>query len=356
VVVAVIAALLVTCLSLPTAFSADHWVAINNATLKFNVPEQWTMASTPNGWQTLTSPTKDAVLVYTFFTQACESAVDLDQMVSALGITNIKWKRPPVNNGIGVRFPSQWVDGCDIWTAKLDMGQGTQMLWLYAAAASAPDSSKYQAMGTFRSLQLVQPYDQVQPPFLLPVDVELQRRLSTAPTLFNARVAETSDHWFTLDHPCVKLHLPTGWTTKVTSDRQWGAVISPNGDAVLAVTTIDSRQPGESMKRSGNVASALGVNDIKATGAPSLAAIGSSHLWAKTEEGTCRFQQPGDYISLTEVSPGPHPVAGATSPPSSAPIWVSGQENLLLIWIASADARTKRRAEMQAAIDSLQWR
>lgn len=365
VVIATIAALLIMCLGLPVA-SAD-WIGINNATVKFEPPKDWTMASTPDKrWTILTSPTKHAVLAYTFFRQACESALDMDKMLTALRITDIKWKRVPVNGGFGSRFPHQFVDGtcnlqgpgCDLWSVKLDMGGGTRMLWLYAAAASAPDIDKYQARQAFLSLQPTLPSDKWQP-LSLPVAAELQRRLSAAPVLFDARLAVGSDHWMTADHPCIKFRPPTGWTLAITSDGQWGRFVSPNSDAALVVATVDSRRPGEPGAYLAKAASALGVADIRwlKSGPELIVAIGPNRLWAQPREGSCRFQQPGARIWLAEVSPGPHPVAGATPlPPSPAPIWDTGSENFLLAWAISADAPNARRTEAQGAIDSLQWR
>jgi hypothetical protein len=146
--------------------------------------------------------------------------------------------------------------------------------------------------------------------------------------------AAPADNWITAERPYVKFLAPAGWTTKITSDKEWGIFKSPKQDAVLAFTTFT--RPGESTVRLGKAAGVLGVADIN-WGSTRVGAVGKDKFDAHVGDGSCNFEGPGGYIWYATVNTG-------TS------------DQILLIFTVSPSAPKSRRAEAQAAIDSLQRR
>jgi len=142
------------------------------------------------------------------------------------------------------------------------------------------------------------------------------------------------DNWITAERPYVKFLTPPGWSTKITNDKEWGIFRSPSQDAVLAFTTFT--RPGESTKRLGKAASVLGVADIL-WGATRAGSVGRDHFDAHVGDGSCNFEGPGGYIWYATVNTG-------------------SADQILLIFTVSPNAPKSRRAEAQAAIDSLQRR
>ncbi|MFT3768604.1 MAG: hypothetical protein QM820_24420 [Minicystis sp.] len=146
--------------------------------------------------------------------------------------------------------------------------------------------------------------------------------------------APANDDWITAQRPYVKFHPPVGWSTEITKDKEWGIFKSPARDAVFAFTTFN--QPGESTVRLGKAASVLGVTDVDWR-VPRHGTVGKDHFNARVADGTCNFKGPNGYIWYATVDAG-------TS------------DQILLIFTVSASAPAARRAEAQAAIDSLQRR
>lgn len=144
----------------------------------------------------------------------------------------------------------------------------------------------------------------------------------------------TDDNWITAQRPYVKFKSPQGWSTQITNDKEWGIFKSPNKDAVFAFTTFN--QPGESTVRLSKAASVLGVSDIDWR-APRHGTVGRDRFSARVADGSCNFHGPGGYIWYATVDAG-------TS------------DQILLIFTVSASAPPSRRAEAQAAVDSLQRR
>jgi hypothetical protein len=142
------------------------------------------------------------------------------------------------------------------------------------------------------------------------------------------------DNWITAKRPYVKFKAPQGWSTEITRDKEWGIFKSPARDAVFAFTTFN--QPGESTARLGKAAWVLGVSDIDWR-SPRRGTVGRDRFGARVGDGTCNFHGPGGYIWYATVDAG-------TS------------DQILLIFTTSARAPAARRAEAQAAIDSLQRR
>ena len=142
------------------------------------------------------------------------------------------------------------------------------------------------------------------------------------------------DNWITAQRPYVKFRAPAGWSTEITRDKEWGIFKSPARDAVFAFTTFN--MPGESTVRLGKAAGVLGVSDIDWR-TPRRGIVGRDRFNARVADGTCNFKGPGGYIWYATVDSG-------TS------------DQMLLIFTVSAGAPAARRAEAQAAIDSLQRR
>jgi hypothetical protein len=143
-----------------------------------------------------------------------------------------------------------------------------------------------------------------------------------------------NDEWITAQRPYVKFHPPAGWSTEITKDKEWGIFKSPTRDAVFAFTTFN--QPGESTARLGRAASVLGVSDIDWR-TPRYGTVGKDKFSARVGDGTCNFKGPNGYIWYATVDAG-------TS------------DQILLIFTVTATAPQSRRAEAQAAVDSLQRR
>ncbi|APR80879.1 Hypothetical protein A7982_06226 [Minicystis rosea] len=143
-----------------------------------------------------------------------------------------------------------------------------------------------------------------------------------------------NDDWITAQKPYVKFHPPVGWSTEITKDKEWGIFKSPARDAVFAFTTFN--QPGESTVRLGKAAGVLGVTDVDWR-TPRHGTVGRDRFSARVADGTCNFKGPNGYIWYATVDSG-------TS------------DQMLLIFTVSASAPAARRAEAQAAIDSLQRR
>jgi hypothetical protein len=143
-----------------------------------------------------------------------------------------------------------------------------------------------------------------------------------------------NDNWITAQRPYVKFLAPAGWSTEITKDKEWGIFKSPTRDAVFAFTTFN--QPGESTVRLGKAASVLGVTDVDWR-APRHGVVGKDRFSARVADGSCNFHGPGGYIWYATVDSG-------TS------------DQMLLIFTVAANAPSSRRAEAQAAIDSLQRR
>ncbi len=146
--------------------------------------------------------------------------------------------------------------------------------------------------------------------------------------------APANDNWITSERPYVKFLAPPGWTTKITTNKEWGIFRSPKQDAVIAFTTFT--QPGESTVRLGKAASVLGVTDIN-WGSARPGSVGKDRFDAHIGDGSCNFEGPGGYIWYATVNTG-------TS------------DQILLMYTVAANAPASRRAETQAAIDSLQRR
>lgn len=142
------------------------------------------------------------------------------------------------------------------------------------------------------------------------------------------------DNWITAQRPYVKFKAPAGWSTQITNDKEWGIFKSPNKDAVFAFTTFN--QPGESTVRLSKAASVLGVSDIDWR-APRHTLVGKDRFNGRQADGSCNFHGPGGYIWYATVDAG-------------------SSDQILLIFTVSANAPAARRAEAQAAVDSLQRR
>lgn len=142
------------------------------------------------------------------------------------------------------------------------------------------------------------------------------------------------DNWITAQRPYVKFKAPQGWSTEITTNKEWGIFKSPARDAVFAFTTFN--QPGESTVRLGKAASVLGVSDIDWR-TPRHGTVGKDRFPARVADGSCNFHGPGGYIWYATVDSG-------TS------------DQILLIFTTSASSPAARRAEAQAAVDSLQRR
>jgi len=140
--------------------------------------------------------------------------------------------------------------------------------------------------------------------------------------------------WITATRPYVKFHAPVGWSTEITQNKEWGIFKSPARDAAFAFTTFN--QPGESTVRLGKAANVLGVSDID-WHTPRGGTVGRDHFNARVADGSCNFKGPGGYIWYATVDSG-------------------SSDQILLIFAVSASAPPARRAEAQAAIDSLQRR
>lgn len=143
-----------------------------------------------------------------------------------------------------------------------------------------------------------------------------------------------NDNWITAKRPYVKFRAPAGWSTQITSDKEWGIFKSPTHDAVFAFTTFN--QPGESTARLGRATGVLGVTDVDWRN-PRYGTVGRDHFSARIGDGSCNFHGPGGYIWYATVDAG-------------------SSDQILLIFTVSARAPSNRRAEAQAAIDSLQRR
>ena len=142
-----------------------------------------------------------------------------------------------------------------------------------------------------------------------------------------------TETWTTSERPFVKFLAPPGWT-RITTNREWGIYKAPTKDAVIAFTTFT--QPGESTVRLGKAASVLGVADIN-WGAARPGVVGKDKFDAHIGDGSCNFEGPGGYIWYATVNTG-------TS------------DQILFIYTVAATAPRARRAETQAAIESLQRR
>jgi hypothetical protein len=140
--------------------------------------------------------------------------------------------------------------------------------------------------------------------------------------------------WITAERPYVKFRAPAGWTTEITSDKDWGIFRPPSRDAVFAFTTFHN--PGEATVRLSKAASVLGVSDIN-WGSKRPGTIGKDRFNAQMADGSCNFQGPGGYIWYATVDSG-------TS------------DQMLLIFTVKGNAPKSRRAEAEAAIESLQRR
>jgi len=161
---------------------------------------------------------------------------------------------------------------------------------------------------------------------------------SSTPTAESPRKSPTpsapKDDWITAQRPYVKFHPPAGWSTEITKDKEWGIFKSPARDAVFAFTTFN--QPGESTARLGRAATVLGVSDIDWR-TPRYGTVGRDKFSARVGDGTCNFKGPGGYIWYATVDAG-------------------SSDQILLIFTVTATAPHARRAEAQAAVDSLQRR
>lgn len=146
--------------------------------------------------------------------------------------------------------------------------------------------------------------------------------------------ATVNDNWITAEHPYVKFLAPAGWSTQITDDKHWGIFRSPKKDAVLTFTTFN--RPGESTVRLGKAASVLGVTDIN-WNAPRWGTVGKDKFEAHVGDGSCNFEGPGGYTWYATVNTGT-------------------ADQILLIFSVASNAPKARRAEAQAAIDSLQRR
>ena len=153
---------------------------------------------------------------------------------------------------------------------------------------------------------------------------------SRSPTPSNA----AKDNWITAKRPYVKFLAPAGWSTEITRDKEWGIFKSPARDAVFAFTTFN--QPGESTARLGRAAGVLGVSDIDWR-TPRRGTVGRDHFGARVGDGSCNFKGPGGYIWYATVDSG-------------------SSDQILMIFTVTASAPPNRRAEAQAAINSLQRR
>lgn len=140
--------------------------------------------------------------------------------------------------------------------------------------------------------------------------------------------------WITAERPYVKFKAPAGWSTEITSDKEWGIFKSPAHDAVFAFTTFT--RPGESTVRLGRAEHVLGVTNINWT-SPRRTHVGRDKFEARAADGSCNFRGPGGYTWYATVNSG-------TS------------DQMLLIFTTSASAPQARRNEAQASIDSLQRR
>jgi hypothetical protein len=145
---------------------------------------------------------------------------------------------------------------------------------------------------------------------------------------------QVNDNWITAEHPYVKFLVPPGWTTHITSHKDWGIFRSPNKDAVLAFTTFNRN--GEATVRLGKAASVLGVTDIN-WNAPGNTNVGKDKFEAHAASGSCNFEGPGGFIWYATVNTG-------------------AADQILLIFTVASNAPRARRAEAQSAIDSLQRR
>jgi hypothetical protein len=143
-----------------------------------------------------------------------------------------------------------------------------------------------------------------------------------------------TDQWITADKPYVKFKAPAGWTTEITPDKEWGIFKSPARDAVFAFTTFT--RPGESTRRLGRADRILGVTDTN-WGTPRSGTVGKDRFPAHVGDGTCNYHGPNGYTWYATVN------AGDTA-------------QILLIFAVAPGAPQARRAEAQAAIDSLQRR
>jgi hypothetical protein len=143
-----------------------------------------------------------------------------------------------------------------------------------------------------------------------------------------------NDNWITAEHPHVKFLAPMGWTTQITTNKEWGVFRSPKKDAVLTFTTFN--RPGESTVRLGRAASVLGVTDIN-WNAPRFGTVGKDKFDAHVGDGTCNFEGPGGYVWYATVNTG-------------------SVDQILLIFAVASNAPRARRVEAQGAIDSLQRR
>jgi hypothetical protein len=159
-------------------------------------------------------------------------------------------------------------------------------------------------------------------------------RAATVKTPAPAPATTENTNWITAQRPYVKFLAPAGWSTKITSDKDWGIFKSPKQDAVLAFTTFS--RPGESTMRLGKAAAVLGVTDI-AWGSTRVGTVGKDQFDARTGEGSCNFEGPGGYIWYATVNTG-------------------SSDQILLIFTIASNAPQARRAEAKAAIDSLQRR
>jgi hypothetical protein len=146
--------------------------------------------------------------------------------------------------------------------------------------------------------------------------------------------AGKDSEWITSAKPYVKFRSPAGWSTEITPHKDWAVFKSPSRDAVFAFTTFN--QPGESTVRLGKAANVLGVSDID-WHTPRAGTVGRDHFNARVADGLCNFKGPNGYIWYATVDSG-------TS------------DQMLLIFTVTATAPAARRAEAQAAIDSLQRR
>lgn len=159
-------------------------------------------------------------------------------------------------------------------------------------------------------------------------------RAVTAKTPATTAPAAETPNWITAQRPYVKFLAPSGWSTQITNDKDWGIFKSPKRDAVLAFTTFS--RPGESTVRLGKAAAVLGVTDIN-WGSTKPGTVGKDQFDARSGEGSCNFEGPGGYIRYATVNTGT-------------------ADRILLIFTVSSNAPHARRAEAKAAIDSLQRR
>jgi hypothetical protein len=143
-----------------------------------------------------------------------------------------------------------------------------------------------------------------------------------------------NDNWITAERPYVKFHPPAGWSTEITTDKEWGIFRSRDGNAVFAFTTFN--QPGESTRRLGRAASVLGVSGIEWKPVRN-GTVGVNRFPARVGDGTCNFKGPNGYIWYATVDSGT-------------------ADQMLLIFTVTDHAPKARREEAQAAVDSLQKR